>query len=401
MKKKLLLIMAGEPYTAYYYKKFSLLRKKDPNIVVKVWSLLPILNKKIYKKYFPKGQHKIYRNKNFKNIETLINLKKEFKKLPGSFYFANHSPKLLKSFLIERLLSFKGGKKIILQLGGIPQLEIALIEKLKFRISNFNFLSIIKILSFPINFLKNLIIRCLEVNPILFFVPNKYWFNLKVKNSDISKVKKINDYEYEVFKKIKNQPRKNNLIVFIDEMKESPYDHDLYWSYPYSWLLNTKEYWKNIDNFLSILHSKTGIDPIIAGAHRRRNKDFPIQRKFIMNKTPELIKNSKLVVGHSSTALHYAILFKKPIILLNIKAFKNKQTDLLYTKLFCELVGCTEINLEKFLIKNNNFSLKKSLKVDKKKYNKFVNDYLKFSGSNKENLWNKVLFVLKKQEIRT
>ena len=49
--------------------------------------------------------------------------------------------------------------------------------------------------------MKNLIIRCLEVNPILFFVPNKYWFNLKAKNSDISKIKRINDYEYEVFNK--------------------------------------------------------------------------------------------------------------------------------------------------------------------------------------------------------
>ena len=111
--------------------------------------------------------------------------------------------------------------------------------------------------------------------------------------------------------------------------------------------LNRDEYWQKIDKFLSLLQAKTGIDPVIA-AHRRRNGDFPIKRKFILNKTPNLIKDSKLVVCHSSTALHYAVLFKKPIVLLNIKEFKNKQDDVLSTRKFCELLGCPEVELEKF-----------------------------------------------------
>ena len=69
--------MAGEPYTEYYYKKFSFLNKKNTSIEVKVWCLLPLLNKKIFNKYFPKNQHKIYTHKNFINIENYDALKNE------------------------------------------------------------------------------------------------------------------------------------------------------------------------------------------------------------------------------------------------------------------------------------------------------------------------------------
>ncbi len=395
MQKKFFLILAGEPYTEYYYKKFSVLRKKDKLIQIKVWCLLPLLNRNIFDKYFPKNQHKIYKDKNFIYIENVTQLREEFKKLPKYFYFTNFSPKFVKSLLIERFLYLAGGKKIFLQFGGIPQVNASFIEKLKFRLTNFNFLSIIKILRVPINFLSNLMIKILTVNPNIYFVPNKFWFKKYKKNKTTKNVFKINDYEYEVFKNLKKKENKKNLIVFIDEMKESPYDHDLYWGFAYSFILDSEEYWKNIDSFLKKLQIKTKCDVVIAGAHRRRNRDFPIKRKFIMNKTPELIQDSKLVVGHSSTALHYAILFKKPILLLDMYAFKNKHTDFLATKKFCELLGCTEIHLEKFLKRNNEFKLKNILKVDNKKYNKFIKNFLKFENSYKITIWDKVLSELK------
>ena len=47
---------------------------------------------------------------------------------------------------------------------------------------------------------------------------------------------------------------------------------------------------KKLINFITP-STKTGIDPVIAAAHRRRNGDFPIKRKFILNKTPNLIKD--------------------------------------------------------------------------------------------------------------
>lgn len=391
MRKKFFLILAGEPYTEYYYKKYSFLRKKNHSIDVKVWCLLPFLDKKIFNKYFPKNQHKIYKNKNFINIRNNDELKEQIKKLPKSFYFTNFSPKFIKTLLIERYLSFIGGKKIYLQLAGIPQVSASFLEKLKFRLSNFSLLSIIKLLRTPKTLFSNFLIKHLTVEPIMFFVPNKFWFKDVTKNKNTNKIFKIHDYEYEFYKKSKKKLVDKKLIVFLDEMKESPYDHDLYWGFSYSLILNSKQYWENIDKFLKKLEMKTGYEVVIAGAHRRRNLDFPIKRKFIMNHTPELIKQSKLVVAHSSTALHYAVLYKKPILLLDMNAFKNKHTDFLATKKFTELLDCTEVHLENFLNDNKKFQLKEIFKVNNKKYKKFINDFLKFKDENTLPIWDKVL----------
>ena len=75
------------------------------------------------------------------------------------FLFHKFISKFIKSLMIEKYLSFIGGKKIILQLGGIPQVEASFTEKLKFRILNFNLLSIIKILRLPKNIFSNFIIK--------------------------------------------------------------------------------------------------------------------------------------------------------------------------------------------------------------------------------------------------
>ena len=57
------------------------------------------------------------------------------------------------------------------------------------------------------------------------------------------------------------------------------------------------------------------MEKIIIASHMRRNiNDQPIKRKFIFDKTIDLIKNSKLVIAHNSLSLQWAILFKKPVV---------------------------------------------------------------------------------------
>ncbi len=394
--KKLFIILTGEPLTYYYFQKFSFLKNKDKNITIKVWNILPIFDKRIYNKYYPAGQHRIYQHKNFKNIKNYSMLKKELENLPNSFLFYNHAPKIIKSLLLVKLLSFKGGKKINIQLGGIPRVRSSFINKIKFRIRNFSLLTILKIILMPITILISLIKKSLDVKPILFFVPNKYWFNKIKAENNISKIVKINDHEYEMFKKKSKLTEKENLIVFIDEMKDKPMDHDLYWYYPKSLEINSKDYWNKIDNFLSKLKIDTGLKPVIAAAHRRGKNDVPIKKEFIFNKTAELIKKSKLVVAHSSTAIHYAVLFKKPIVLLNLKEFKHKLTNYLHVKKWSELLDCKIINLEEYLSNKEKFLFQEHSKVNKKKYRNFINNYLVFKNSRNIKVWDEIIYKLKK-----
>ena len=78
-----------------------------------------------------------------------------------------------------------------------------------------------------------------------------------------------------------------------------------------------------------------------------------------------------------------------------MNAFKKKHTDFLATKKFTELLDCTEIHLENFLSNNDQLELKKIFKVNKKKYTKFINNFLKFKNENSLPLWEKIFGELK------
>ena len=52
------------------------------------------------------------------------------------------------------------------------------------------------------------------------------------------------------------------------------------------------------------------------------NLILPINKKFVFDKTHQLIKESKVVLGHESTVLTHAVLLRKPIIFINM--FINK-----------------------------------------------------------------------------
>ena len=149
---KPLIILTGEPLTPYYCKKFSFLRKKKKLIKITVWNIMPIISNKINKKYFPKEQHPVKKHKDFHNIENLSQLFFHLNKLPKKFYFFNSAPKLIKSLVLEKILNYKGGQKISIQLGGIPQISSSFFETLKFRLINFHLVFFIKFILIPIKF---------------------------------------------------------------------------------------------------------------------------------------------------------------------------------------------------------------------------------------------------------
>ena len=76
--------------------------------------------------------------------------------------------------------------------------------------------------------------------------------------------------------------------------------------------------------------------------------------KTIYNKTDQLVRDSKLVIGHNSTALQYAVLFEKPIILLSTKEIQlipSMHKNILILK---KLLDCDYYFLKIILLKRKN-----------------------------------------------
>ena len=109
--KKLLIVTTTTPPNKYYYDKNISGIKKNNGWQVKFFNLLRIQNKKVYDEFTKKGRRVIKDKKNI-IIKDYFSLKKEFDKLPKTFFYINDSVKLYKATIIDRMLQIYGGKKI-------------------------------------------------------------------------------------------------------------------------------------------------------------------------------------------------------------------------------------------------------------------------------------------------
>ena len=78
-----------------------------------------------------------------------------------------------------------------------------------------------------------------------------------------------------------------------------------------------QDYFSKLRAFFDLIESILKVEVIIA-AHPRSSysKQHFGRRKIIRNRTCELIRDSKVVITHCSTAINYSILFKKPAIFI-------------------------------------------------------------------------------------
>ena len=392
--RKLLIVMTTNPLNRYYYEKYDLKRiNNQGNIKVKYWNLLQIHNKKIVGIFKKKGARIMY-NKNYIEINGILALIKEFRKLPKSFFYINWASKKYKISIIDRLLKICGGKKLYVRENAGYQ-YITYKERFDFVRKNFNFSIIKKFFKLPFVIASNFIkFKIIQAKPILYFVPNKKWYEIISKKEDSSKIKKIQDYDFQIFRKYEKERKKKNVIVFIDQEMDYSFDHRV--NYSKKPFMDKENYWFLVDKFLSLINKKLNTQPVIAASHRRNIYDRPIKYKFFFDKTAELIKNSKFVIAHDSTAIHLAILFDKPIILLTHDEFKKKQTKHHSILTISNRIGAKIINLSNFSFLEKDLNLNAFLKVKKNKYSEYIKKQFTFHNKNSSSNWDIIKNELEK-----
>ena len=114
---------------------------------------------------------------------------------------------------------------------------------------------------------------------------------------------------------ILNQIKMVTFLVFLDE--DAAYHSD-YKKLEVSPFVKAENYYPIIDNGLNIIAKSLNLNIKIAAHPRSNYQDKSVKFKYttIKNKTFELIRDADAVVAHSSTVIQYAVLLKKPIILV-------------------------------------------------------------------------------------
>tara|TARA_X000000950_G_scaffold289037_1_gene409256 strand:+ start:7924 stop:9084 length:1161 start_codon:yes stop_codon:yes gene_type:complete len=142
---------------------------------------------------------------------------------------------------------------------------------------------------------------------------------------DLKKSKKyyINSIDKEIYDDANPElALDNNILVFIDEYM--PFHPDFK-------LLNIdtvpeSEYYNELNLFFSRIEKKLKMQVVICAhpkAENYKTKNYFENRKIYFNKTCEIIKLSRGVISHNSTAINFAVLSKKPIIFITSNLIKR------------------------------------------------------------------------------
>jgi len=131
-------------------------------------------------------------------------------------------------------------------------------------------------------------------------------------------------------------------------------------------------------------------------AHPRSDydkKSFKNSFPILKDQTFELIKQASLVVAHGSTALQWAVLMKKPIIILITDEMEKNSIVKADINLMASELGKHAINVNKI---QENYDWKQHLNVDELKYQNYVETYVKQTGSPEKPVWEIVIDRMEK-----
>ena len=392
MKKTRLIIITSQPINKFNARRFGL-KVNIKNFSKEFWCLLPLIDNNLNTEIDSKN-YRIINHKSIKNIKTFKDLIKNILKLKSNFYFINWSGIHKYNKLMEILLKYRCGTKIIRMFSNVPtpgpSFKSALIL---FKLSKLWFLKKSLI------YLKNTMINILykpSIKPKYFFLESSY------QGTKFKKENKfffyINSFDYSEFLRIKNKKNKKKDIIFIDSEKENSFESRLRKIKRKNF--NKELYWSTLLNIFSVFEKNFKRKVKVAAHFRRSIKNVPINRKFIFDQTPQLIRDSKIVLAHTSTTVIWAVLFNKPIILINFENFKylsmSTNNEIEFYK---KNLGVNVINVDsdyKFKL-GKNFH-KNLFRIDKKKYESFKNNFIKNKFINYKDLdgWQTMIEKLKK-----
>ena len=158
-----------------------------------------------------------------------------------------------------------------------------------------------------------------------------------------------------------------------------------------------EEYYTELNNFLADFSAKTGLKIVIASHPRRseqQTKDFNPDFEIHYNKTAELVKHSRVALIHFSTAINFAVIFKKPFLLLDSDLFKNSSVKE-EINMFSNYFGQKTVNTSDYHGELESIDDRIS-KIDEQKYDEFLNTYIKHPKAEKETFREQISFILDK-----
>ena len=205
----------------------------------------------------------------------------------------------------------------------------------------------------------------------------------------------IHTFDYDIYlagqyKKIK----KDNYAVFLDQ--NLPFHPD----FITEGILNpidASAYYSELANAFDAIEKKFGLTIVIA-AHPSANKktisDYFRGRNVFFGNTSGLVQSSDLCITHWSYSINFAVLFKKPIILLTSASIKKLNRNYLTDSYSSEL-GISPVNTSDGIINLRG----QSRSVSHNHYQSYTHRYIKKINTPERQFWDVVATTIKKVNV--
>ena len=238
-----------------------------------------------------------------------------------------------------------------------------------------------------LRFIKNKLINLINsyyINTAIITGQNTQDFKTYIDNAKKKLFSNSFDYNHYIdLLRIKKRVSKKKYIVYLDQDLFGHPDFFIKKRKP----IVDKKFYLDINKFLFLIKKKYKCEIKIALHPKSKIKKNFFSKEYdcYLNRTGELVKESKHVIMHYSTAVSFGVLFKKPITFLTSDNLNRIRPGAKITYL-AYLLKSQLINIDRF---KKTVKLKKNF--DKKSYNNFTNQYIKHPKSTGENSWKYLL----------
>tara|TARA_B100000315_G_scaffold98471_2_gene90491 strand:- start:781 stop:1968 length:1188 start_codon:yes stop_codon:yes gene_type:complete len=160
--------------------------------------------------------------------------------------------------------------------------------------------------------------------------------------------------------------------------------------------LTVERYYPSLCRFLDYVEKELELEVVIAAHPKSNHVGHPKyfgRRRTLRDQTLHLIKKSKLVISHNSTALTYVVLEKKPLLFLTTAEYKSDLSYSKFMKTTALSLGTSLINIDE---EPYSINWEKELPVNEAVYLKYRQQYIKKEGSEELNTWQILANRLKK-----
>lgn len=196
-------------------------------------------------------------------------------------------------------------------------------------------------------------------------------------------------FDYDLFLKLRNSSsEQSGYVVFLDQ--NLVYHPDLMITGSIR-CTTAQEYFPALNNFFDDFEAITGLQVIIAAQPKSDYTLYPSlfgEREVVYGKTAELVRDSELVFAHYSTAISFAVLWAKPVVILTSDSILSSWA-MPYIRGFRDALGAYIVNINNYDIGEN--LIKSWGKVPLKTYNEYKSKYIKIPGTPDKPIWDQFI----------